>query len=202
MAELAPSPPRTARRWLIRHRRRQRRERSDQHDRRHPRRRPGLERNGWRSRGGQLDPSPNPAESTLLICRSRIDGLQPAHVGLGYAGGGRGVQHERRLRGANVLFVGNQSTAARECSRKRADPSAHFDHGSANQAIGIFVGGGTRARAAASKPGNGTYNLQGGLIVGGGETVGCYGTGTFNQSGGTNCLRRQWGQANCNSDRL
>ena len=30
--------------------------------------------------------------------------------------------------------------------------------------------------------------MQGGLFVGGGEVVGCYATGTFNQSGGTNCF--------------
>ena len=61
------------------------------------------------------------------------------------------------------------------------------------QAIAIFVGGNGYIRPASAKRPNqnsasGLYNLQGGLIVGGCEIVGCSATGTFNQSGGTNCF--------------
>ena len=61
-----------------------------------------------------------------------------------------------------------------------------------DQAIAIFVGGTNNIQGGRNSvtqdSGNGLYNMQGGLLVGGGETVGNYATGTFNQSGGTNCF--------------
>ena len=57
-----------------------------------------------------------------------------------------------------------------------------------NNAIGIFVGGSWAGKPISGQTGVGSYNLQNGLIVGGCETVGGDGTGTFTQSGGTNAF--------------
>ena len=59
---------------------------------------------------------------------------------------------------------------------------------SPGQILGLFVGG-TWGQASSTKYPSGTYTLGGsGLLVGGVETIGVSGTGTFNQNGGTNCF--------------
>ena len=75
-----------------------------------------------------------------------------------------------------------------------------FGNGAATQAVGLFVGGGgallQSQQALASKfttTSSGsilsaTRTVQGSLFVGGYEVVGVNGTGTFNQTGGTNVL--------------
>ena len=59
--------------------------------------------------------------------------------------------------------------------------SSHLrQHGSGPQAIAIFVGGTNNIQGGRNSvtqdSGNGLYNMQGGLLVGGGETVGNYAT--------------------------
>ena len=111
---------------------------------------------------------------------------------VGYTNGGYG---EYDLGGgtinANAIFVGANPTSATQNGTgvftQTGGSIGAFAAGT-NKAIGVFVGGSWAGKPIGGQTGVGSYNLQNGLIVGGCETVGGDGTGTFTQSGGTNAF--------------